>query len=173
MPLLGEIFSIFHIYGWGVCMYLRNLFEKLNYFHIFLLAYTWHNILLVSGILHSNLTVKCITKWSVNLFCFAFPFWDSTCEIKWYLSSSLWLISLSLRPPRMGSHRVGHDWSDLAAAAAAGPLLLLPMARVRSFYGWLTFHCMYTRHPLYPFIYQWTFTLLPRNKKNRNWVVLQ
>ena len=23
--------------------------------------------------------------------------------------------------PSMGSHRVGHDWSDLAAAAAAGP----------------------------------------------------
>ena len=22
-------------------------------------------------------------------------------------------------PPSMGSHRVGHDWSDLAAAAAA------------------------------------------------------
>ena len=25
--------------------------------------------------------------------------------------------------PSMGSHRVGHDWSDLAAAAAAGPSL--------------------------------------------------
>ena len=24
--------------------------------------------------------------------------------------------------PSMGSHRVGHDWSDLAAAAAAGSL---------------------------------------------------
>ena len=25
--------------------------------------------------------------------------------------------------PPMGSHRVGHDWSDLAAAAAAGSIL--------------------------------------------------
>ena len=27
--------------------------------------------------------------------------------------------------PSMGSHRVGHDWSDLAAAAAVGNLLVL------------------------------------------------
>ena len=27
--------------------------------------------------------------------------------------------------PSMGSHRVGHDWSHLAAAAAASPVLLL------------------------------------------------
>ena len=27
--------------------------------------------------------------------------------------------------PSMGSHRVGHDWSDLAAAAAAYLLLIL------------------------------------------------
>ena len=42
----------------------------------------------------------------------------------------------------MASHRVGHDWSDLAAAAAA------------------TFHCIHTPH-LYPFICWWTFRLLP------------
>ena len=28
--------------------------------------------------------------------------------------------------PSMGSHRVGHDWSDLAAAAAAGSISFLP-----------------------------------------------
>ena len=43
----------------------------------------------------------------------------------------------------MGSHRVGHDWSDLAAAAAA------------------VFHCMYVSHFLHSLICLWTFRLLP------------
>ena len=30
--------------------------------------------------------------------------------------------------PSMGSHRVGHDWSDLAAAAAAAELLLIAVS---------------------------------------------
>ena len=41
----------------------------------------------------------------------------------------------------MGSHRVGHDWSDLAAAAAV-------------------FHCIYLPYFVYPFIGQQTFRLL-------------
>ena len=40
--------------------------------------------------------------------------------------------------PSMGSHRVGHDWSNLAAAAA-GPSLFLPMALFHSFYDWVVF----------------------------------
>jgi len=44
--------------------------------------------------------------------------------------------------PSMGSHRVGHDWSDLAAAAAV-------------------LHCIYVSHLFYPFICWWTFRLLP------------
>ena len=35
-------------------------------------------------------------------------------------------------PPSMGSHRVGHDWSDLAAAAAAFYLLFMTLARTSS-----------------------------------------
>ena len=42
----------------------------------------------------------------------------------------------------MASHRVGHDWSDLAAAVAV-------------------FHCIYVPHLLYPFVCQWTFRLFP------------
>ena len=45
--------------------------------------------------------------------------------------------------PSMGSHRVGHDCSDLAAAAAA------------------TFHYIYLPQLTYPFICQWTSRLLP------------
>ena len=47
--------------------------------------------------------------------------------------------------PSMGSHRVGHDWSDLAAAAAAAAV----------------FHCTYTPHLFYLFLCWWTFRLFP------------
>ena len=43
---------------------------------------------------------------------------------------------------RLWGRTVGHDWSDLAAAAAV-------------------FHCIYVPHLLYPFICQGTFRLLP------------
>ena len=48
---------------------------------------------------------------------------------------------LAWRIPGMGSHRVGHDWSDLAAAAG--------------------FQCMCVPYLLYLFICWWTFRLLP------------
>ena len=44
--------------------------------------------------------------------------------------------------PSMGSHRVGHDWSDLAEAAAI-------------------FHCICIPQFLYPFICWWSHRLLP------------
>ena len=40
-----------------------------------------------------------------------------------HASTIAWKISWTVEPaglPSMGSHRVGHDWRDLAAAAAAG-----------------------------------------------------
>ena len=43
----------------------------------------------------------------------------------------------------LGSHRVGQDWSDLAAAAA------------------VIFHCAYASQLPYPFICQWASMLLP------------
>ena len=45
--------------------------------------------------------------------------------------------------PSMGSHRVGHDWSDLAAAAAA------------------IFYCVYVPLLSFPFVCRWTSRLLP------------
>ena len=45
--------------------------------------------------------------------------------------------------PSLGSHRVGHDWSDLAAAAAA-PAVLLSALYCLEFYSALG-------HPLGPF----------------------
>ena len=52
-----------------------------------------------------------------------------------------WRIPESAEPgglPPMGSHRVGHDWSDLAAAAAAFPYLLQFPSQLLIFYYFLS-----------------------------------
>ena len=57
--------------------------------------------------------------------------WNKKYLIKWYIKEDIWQPTPVFFPgesqgkgepdglPSMGSHRVGHDWSDLAAAAAA------------------------------------------------------
>ena len=62
-------------------------------------------------------------------------------EVIWYLSFSVWLISLSIMPS--GSIRV----------AANGRICFF-------FYGWIIFYCIYTPHFLSPFICWWTLRLL-------------
>ena len=62
---------------------------------------------------------------------FTFPFHFHALEKEMATHSSVlaWRIPGMVEPgglPSMGSHRIGHDWSDLAAAAA-DPLLLLPL----------------------------------------------
>ena len=42
-----------------------------------------------------------------------------------YLIIKLEILIISSRLPSMGSHRVGHDWSNLAAAAAAAAAVSL------------------------------------------------
>ena len=56
-------------------------------------------------------------------FTFTFHFHALEKEMATYCSVLAWRIPGTWEPgglPSMGSHRVGHDWSDLAAAAAAG-----------------------------------------------------
>ena len=56
---------------------------------------------------------------------FTFHFHTMEKEMATHSSVLAWRIPGSAKPsglPSMGSHRVGHDWSDLAAAAAAVPL---------------------------------------------------
>ena len=53
-------------------------------------------------------------------FTFTFPFHALEKEMATYSSVLAWRIPGTGEPgglPSMGSHRVGHDWSDLAAAA--------------------------------------------------------
>ena len=45
--------------------------------------------------------------------------------------------------PSMGSHRVRHDWSDLAAAAALSVLISLLVFRVNSSFMVLYFICLF------------------------------
>ena len=69
-----------------------------------------------------------VTKSWTRLSDFTFTFHFHAMEKKMATHSSIlaWRIPGTGEPgglPSMGSHRVGHDWSDLAAAAAAIPSL--------------------------------------------------
>ena len=58
-------------------------------------------------------------------FTFTFHFHALEREMATHSSVLAWRIPGTGEPgglPSMGSHRVGHDWSDLAAAAAAGSI---------------------------------------------------
>ena len=59
-------------------------------------------------------------------FTFTFHFHALDKEMATHSSVLAWRIPGMGEPgglPSVGSHRVGHDWSDLAAAAAATPLI--------------------------------------------------
>ena len=59
-------------------------------------------------------------------FTFHFHAWEK--EMATHSSVLAWRIPGTVEPgglPSMGSHRVGHDWSDLAAAAAAAAPLFI------------------------------------------------
>ena len=60
-------------------------------------------------------------------FTFTFHFYALEKEMATHPSVLAWRIPGTGEPgglPSMGSHRVGHNWSDLAAAAAAGKVFL-------------------------------------------------
>ena len=66
-------------------------------------------------------------------FTFTFHFHALEKEMAAHSSFLAWRIPGTVEPgglPSMGSHRVGHDWSDLAAAAAVSPSHLLPCITV-------------------------------------------
>ena len=70
-------------------------------------------------------------------------------------------------PPSLGSHRVGHDWSDLAAAAA-GPCILLQMILFHSslcinnipLCVCVCVYIFFAIHRPYPSLCQGTFSLV-------------
>ena len=67
--------------------------------------------------------------WQSN-FTFTFHFHALEKEMETHSSVLAWRIPGMGEPgglPSMGSHRVGHDWSDLAAAAACIPLFIVAL----------------------------------------------
>ena len=88
------------------------------------------------GRLHADHGVTNSQTWLSN-FTFAFYFHALEKEIATHSSVLAWRILGTGKPgglPSMGSHRVGHDWSDLAAAAAparvTGTALLVQWLRL-------------------------------------------
>ena len=110
----------------------------------------------------------------LNDFTFTFHFHALEKEIATHSSVLAWRIPGTGKPgglPSMGSHRVGHNWSHLAAAAAylffqtphiyvniwylfplsdllhslwqsLGPSMYLQLPNFISLYGWVIFHCI-------------------------------
>ena len=67
-------------------------------------------------------------------FTFTFHFYALEKEMATHFSVLAWRISGTGEPGgllSMGSHRVGHDWSDLAAAAAAAETLVRSLAMLK------------------------------------------
>ena len=79
-------------------------------------------------------TVRGVAKSQTQLsdFTFTFQFHALEKKIAAHSSALVWRIPGTVEPgwlPSMGSHRVGHDWGDLAAAAAADYMERLKVQR--------------------------------------------
>ena len=80
-------------------------------------------------------------------FTFTFHFHALEKEMATHSSVLAWRIPGTGKPgglPSTGSHRVGHDWSDLAAAAATAPMDSDLLLRVGSCSWWFLFNYLMT-----------------------------
>ena len=96
-------------------------------------------------------------------FTFTFHFHALEKEMATHSSVLAWRIPGTEEPgglPSMGSHRVGHDWSDLAAAAAAGLVKSLYKCILSNMCYWET-NC--SRQSLSMLKFPWWFSTL-RNR---------
>jgi len=85
-------------------------------------------------------TVHWVSKSRIQLsdFTFTFHFHALEKEMATHSSVLAWRIPGTGEPsglPSMGSHRVGHDWSDLAAAAAASTVYVITLQHFQ--------HCLF------------------------------
>ena len=97
----------------------------------------WHPTpVLLPGKSHGQRSLVGCSPWGckesdmVSDFTFTFHFHVLEKEMATHSSVLAWRIPGTGQPsglPSMGSHRVGHDWSDLAAAAAAAYIYPLPL----------------------------------------------
>ena len=99
---------------------------------------------------------------------FTFHFHALEKEMATHSSVLAWRIPGTGEPgglPSMGSNRVGHDWSDLAAAAAASGLLLSMQGFSRPYYIQVWFKRILTREPE---INPYTYSQLIFDKEGKN-----
>ena len=86
-----------------------------------------------------------VARTRLSDFTFTFHFHALEKEMATHSSVLAWTIPGTGEPdglPSMGSHRVGHDWSDLAAAADCDSLSLLQLSRS----AWTTRQsCIYSK----------------------------
>ena len=72
-------------------------------------------------------------------FTFTFHFHALEKEMATHFSILAWRIPGMGKPgglPSMGSHGVGHDWSDLAIAIAIILIYMLPLGNFHIFFSW-------------------------------------
>ena len=101
----------------SLCCILSNFFKSIFFFTFFL---NWASCAISKSFKLSFLTVIfLLIKWIVFL---SLPLLFLSSEMATHSSVLAWRIPGTEEPhglPSMGSHRVEHDWSDLAAVAAA------------------------------------------------------
>ena len=95
----------------------RNFYTLCFHFHLVENAFNFFEISSLTHLLFRSMLFNLQVFW-----CFAvIYYWSLEKAMATHSSTLAWRIPGTGEPgglPSMGSHRVGHDWSDLAAAAA-------------------------------------------------------
>ena len=115
-----------------------------------------------------------------SIFTFTFHFHALEKEMATHSSVLAWRIPGTGKPgglPSMGSHRVGHDWSDLAAAKFHSflltPELWLEKADFRVKYSLIYYLIKLLFYPIFPFPTLNTLATSSQQKKNHFWLTLR
>ena len=130
---------------YGICLSLTSLSMIIfRSIHIavdgIISSFLWLSSILLDGGAWWATVHGVVKSWTqLSNFPFTFHFHALEKEMATHSSILAWRIPGTGEPgglQPMGSHRVGHDWCDLAAAV---------------------FYCVYVPYLLYPFICQWIF----------------
>ena len=116
-------------YGSSIFSFLRNLHTVSGEGNGTPLQYSCLENLMDGGAWWATVHGVAKSRTRLSDFTFTFPFHALEKEMATHSSVLAWRIPGTEEPiglPSMGSHRVGHDWSDLAAAVCNQQLKLKP-----------------------------------------------